>query len=68
MNPTQQTFDVEGMSCAHCEKSATDAIRQLDPQAQVQIDRSHNRVEVNTSQAREAVAEAIRAEGYTVKA
>jgi copper chaperone len=68
MNPTQQTFDVEGMSCAHCEKSVTDAIRQLDPQAQVRIDRSHNRVEVNTSQAREALAEAIRAEGYTVKA
>jgi copper chaperone len=67
MNPTQQTFDVEGMSCAHCEKSVTDAIRQLDPQAQVRIDRSHNRVEVNTSQAREALAEAIRAEGYTVK-
>jgi hypothetical protein len=34
----------------------------------VRIDRSHNLVEVDTSQARDAVAEAIREEGYTVTA
>lgn len=61
-------FSVQGMSCGHCEKAVTSAILQLDPQAQVHIDRSQNRVEVNTEQPREAVAEAIREEGYTVAA
>ncbi len=61
-----QTFTVQGMTCGHCEKAVTSAIKTLDPQAQVRIDRSQNRVEVDTSQARDAVAEAIREEGYTV--
>lgn len=68
MSQTQQTFDVQGMTCGHCEKAVTTAIRQLDPQAEVRIDRSQNRVEVNSAQAREAIAEAIREEGYQVAA
>jgi copper chaperone len=63
-----QTFTVQGMTCGHCEKAVTSAIKTLDPQAQVRIDRSHNLVEVDTSQARDAVAEAIREEGYAVTA
>lgn len=68
MSQTQQTFDVQGMTCGHCEKAVTSAIRQLDPQAEVRIDRSQNRVEVHSAQAREAIAEAIREEGYQVAA
>lgn len=63
-----QIFNVKGMTCGHCEKAVTSAIRQLDPQAQVRIDRAGNRVEVDTTQAREALAEAIREEGYQVEA
>jgi copper chaperone len=63
-----QTFTVTGMTCGHCEKAVTQAIRTLDPQAQVRIDRAQNRVEVDTTQAREAVARAIAEEGYTVAA
>ncbi len=63
-----QTFTVTGMTCGHCEKAVTQAIRTLDPQAQVRIDRTQNRVEVDTTQAREAVARAIAEEGYTVAA
>jgi copper chaperone len=54
------------MTCGHCEKAVSTAIKLLDPQADIRIDRSQNRVEVNTEQPREAVAEAIREEGYTV--
>jgi copper chaperone len=64
--PMNQTFTVQGMTCGHCEKAVTSAIKTLDPQAQVHIDRSQNLVEVDTSQARDAVAEAIREEGYAV--
>jgi copper chaperone len=63
-----ETFEVKGMTCGHCEKAVTSAIRQLDPQAQVSIDRASNRVVVDTTQPREAVAEAIREEGYQVEA
>ena len=68
MSQTPQTFEVQGMTCGHCEKAVTSAIRQLDPQADVRIDRTQNRVEVQTSQPREAIAEAIRDEGYRVLA
>ena len=64
----KQVLDVQGMTCGHCEKSVTTAIKLLDPQAQVHIDRAQNRVEVDTTQTREALAEAIREEGYTVAA
>ncbi|MCU0927038.1 MAG: cation transporter [Hydrogenophaga sp.] len=61
-----QTFTVQGMTCGHCEKAVTTAIKTLDPQAEVRIDRSQNQVEVSTTQPREAVAAAISEEGYTV--
>jgi copper chaperone len=61
-----QTFNVQGMTCGHCEKAVTTAIKTLDPQAQVSIDRAQNRVEVSTEKSREAVAAAIQEEGYEV--
>ncbi|MEN9398687.1 MAG: hypothetical protein RLZ81_3217 [Pseudomonadota bacterium] len=63
-----QTFQVTGMTCGHCEKAVTRAIRQIDPQAEVQIDRSQNKVDVQSQQPREAIARAIAEEGYTVAA
>ena len=61
-----QTFTVTGMTCGHCEKAVIRAIQQVDPQAQVQIDRLQNRVEVDSAQPREALAHAIAEEGYAV--
>ena len=56
------------MTCGHCEKAVTRALLQVDPQAQVQIDRAHDRVQVQSSQPREALAHAIAEEGYAVAA
>lgn len=64
--PTPQQFSVSGMTCGHCEKAITQAVRQLDPQAHVLIDRAHQRVDVTSAQPREAIAQAIREEGYAV--
>ena len=64
----QQTFTVTGMTCGHCEKAVTQAIRSLDPQARVTIDRTQNRVDVESSQPREALAAVITEEGYQVRA
>lgn len=60
------TFSVTGMTCGHCEKSVVQAVKQLDPQAQVTADRTQNRVQVQSTQPREVVAAAIAEEGYTV--
>ncbi len=63
-----QTFQVTGMTCGHCEKSVTRALKQVDPAADVKIDRSKNLVEVQSQQPREALARAIADEGYAVAA
>jgi copper chaperone len=61
-----QVFTVTGMTCGHCEKAVTRAVKLLDPQAEVQIDRSANKVEVNSDKSREQIGQAIAEEGYTV--
>ena len=63
-----QVFTVTGMTCGHCEKAVTRAIKDADPQAQVKIDRSQNKVEIESTQAREALVKAIVEEGYAVAA
>ena len=61
-----QIFVVEGMTCGHCEKSLIKALLALDPQAKVAIDRTQNKVQVDSEKAREALAKAISEEGYRV--
>ena len=61
-----QTFTVTGMTCGHCEKAVTRAITRIDPQAQVQIDRAANQVQVETEKPRQDIAKAISEEGYQV--
>lgn len=62
----QQVFEVQGMTCGHCERAVTNAIQGVDAQAQIKIDRTANRVEVETGASREVVAAAIAEEGYKV--
>lgn len=59
-------FNVKGMTCGHCERAVTQAVKALDPQAAVAIDRATGKVEVDSSQSREAIAAAIAEEGYSV--
>ena len=61
-----QTFTVTGMTCGHCEKAVTRAINQLDPHAEVTIDRSANQVKVQSEQPRDLLGKAIAEEGYAV--
>ncbi len=64
--PSTQTFIVTGMTCGHCEKAVTRAVKQVDALAEVKIDRAANTVEVASTQAREAISRAIAQEGYAV--
>ncbi len=61
-----QTFQVTGMTCGHCEKAVTRAIKQIDPAAEVVIDRAQNKVDVQSDQPHEVLAKAILEEGYAV--
>jgi copper chaperone len=64
--PVNQTFTVTGMTCGHCEKAVTRAVKQVDALAEVKIDRAANKVEVASTQTREAISKAIAEEGYAV--
>jgi copper chaperone len=64
----EQTFNVQGMSCGHCVGAVTQAVKAVDPQAEVKVDLGSGKVEVKSDQDREAIARAIREEGYTVAA
>ncbi len=64
----EQIFKVEGMSCQHCAKAVTKVVKQIDAEAQVQVDLDKKQVVVESKQPREAIAQAIAEEGYTVAA
>jgi copper chaperone len=60
------TFQVQGMTCGHCEMAVKKAIARLDPEAKVEIDRSTGKVDVDSNKARKEIAHAIADEGYQV--
>ena len=60
------TFQVQGMTCGHCEIAVKKAIARLDPDAKVEIDRNTGKVDVHSNKAREDIAHAIADEGYQV--
>jgi len=63
-----QSFQVTGMSCGHCVGAVTQAVKAIDPQADVKIDLASGKVDVQSQQDRAAIAQAIEEEGYKVAA
>lgn len=60
------TFEVKDMSCGHCVKTITDAVKAADSRAEVNIDLARHRVEIEPGAAdAAALAGAIREAGYT---
>ena len=68
MNTTQHNFEVQGMSCQHCVRAIEEAVQTLDSQAAVRVDLSTGHVEIQSQQAREALAGSIAEAGYRIKA
>jgi len=60
----QYQFDVKGMTCGHCERAVVHAVREVDTDAVVKVDLSTGRVDVESEKSRDAIANAIREEGY----
>lgn len=61
-------FKVSNMSCGHCVRAVTEALRQVDPQAQVQVDLPTQRVNVQSSAEPAALAAALKEAGYPPQA
>lgn len=59
-------FQVQGMTCGHCGRAVTQAVRALDPDAQVTIDRASGRVSVESRTDAQAIRKAIEDQGYRV--
>lgn len=63
-----QTFQVQGMTCGHCVGAVTNAVKSVDPRAEVKIDLATGKVEVQSQQDHASIAKAIEEEGYKVAA
>lgn len=57
-------FNVDGMGCASCVGKIQRAIDQLDPDAQVSLDRAQGRVSIVSELAQAQLAEALIAAGF----
>ncbi|AZF08900.1 Copper chaperone [Pseudomonas sp. R2-37-08W] len=61
-----QVFKVQGMTCGHCVRAVTQAVRSQDADAEVTVDLAAKQVSVQSKLDREAIAGLIKEEGYTV--
>jgi copper chaperone len=59
---------VAGMTCGHCVRAVTEAIRAKDPAAKVEVVLAEGLVRAETTLPREAVAAVVAEEGYKVAA
>ncbi|MDB5969387.1 MAG: heavy metal transport/detoxification protein [Hydrocarboniphaga sp.] len=59
-------LEIKGMTCGHCVRAVTRAVQTLDPAATVAIDLPTGHARIETAQSTQAIATAIRAEGYEV--
>jgi copper chaperone len=62
-----QTMKVSGMTCEHCAKAVTAAVRTIDPEATVTVDLATGNVRTNSAAPRPAIAAAIEDAGYRVE-
>ena len=59
---------VAGMTCGHCARAVTEAIRAKDPAAKVEVLLDRGLVRAETALPASAVAAAVEEEGYKVAA
>ncbi|WP_024656124.1 heavy-metal-associated domain-containing protein [Pseudomonas syringae USA007] len=59
-----QLFTVQGMTCGHCVRAVTEAIKNHDPAAEVQVELASKQVKVQSSLSPEQIIGLIGEEGY----
>ncbi|HEU0258657.1 MAG TPA: heavy-metal-associated domain-containing protein [Burkholderiales bacterium] len=60
-------LDVTGMTCSHCVRAVTQAVRTVDPEAEVQIDLAAKRVRIQGRSKADELIRVLRAAGYTAR-
>lgn len=58
---------VEKMSCGHCVRAVTNAVHEVDPQANVEVSLAEGTVRITGTVTPDAATRAIVEEGYTVQ-
>ncbi|WP_166362726.1 heavy-metal-associated domain-containing protein [Pseudomonas akapageensis] len=61
-----QVFNVQGMSCGHCVRAVTQAVKSQDESATVEVDLGKALVRVESSLSAERIISLISEEGYEV--
>ncbi|AAO54294.1 MULTISPECIES: heavy-metal-associated domain-containing protein [Pseudomonas syringae group] len=59
-----QLFTVQGMTCGHCVRAVTEAIKNADPAAELQVELASKQVKVQSSLSPEQIIGLIGEEGY----
>lgn len=57
-------FNIPQMSCGHCVKAVTQAVKEVDAQAQVNVDLSTKKVSVQSDAPRDKLVGALAEAGY----
>ncbi|MDO5102862.1 MAG: heavy-metal-associated domain-containing protein [Lautropia sp.] len=57
-------FQIPDMSCKHCERAVTEAVKQVDPNASLTVDLDNRQVTIGSSTEAAAFAKALSEAGY----
>jgi len=57
-------FQVPALSCGHCVRAVNEAVKEVDPQARVDVDLETRKVNVESNAARAQLVEALTEAGY----
>ena len=57
-------FQIPNMTCGHCARTVTEAVKAADPEAKVTIDLPTHKVQVETNAPREKVVAQLAEAGY----
>ena len=55
---------IQSMTCGHCTSTVTQAVKSVDPEAEVNVDLATKKLRVETTAGREAVVGALTDAGY----
>lgn len=58
-------FKLPAMSCGHCVQAVTEAAKEVDPQARVEVDLARKEARVESVQPRDRFVDALAEAGYT---
>jgi copper chaperone len=58
-------FNIPQMSCGHCVKAVTEAVHEVDPQANVHVDLGTKKVQVESTAERKKIEHALAQAGYS---